>query len=1183
MSPRPITGPRPLLGPGLALLLPLLLAGCAEDLTPYALSAYAPVALFDPIASPTVLPAPSDLSRSPQTGKLALTGQSGDEKAQTALTAYLNTLDGFPPSVVAEARFSAELDPATLSSQTVQVFEISDLQSPTAQSGVTISSGTAEAAAGGAKTGWLRLSSSAGWQRGKTYAVVVLGGSGGVKDRAGTPLARAPLFGLAAAPRPLCAWQSGHAINGRTGACEAPPGGGGRGCCTFNHASLIDAAVSRAVRAKYAGNEDTPETEIAAAIQAGVIAAATTMERIRRTYDPVLAALAGAGVSRSAVALLWTFSITGQNEAIFEPLAASPRLPLPSDLLRDATSGLVTLPLDSSQSAAEQQWTAYLNTLDGAATWQNRATLRFSGALDPSSAAGGLKLYQVSGQATLSPITGATVAYDATSRTLSATLKARLSPGARYLALALAGDSGLKNAGGGAATAPVRSLAMTLALGEDPICTCGGKTCDFAGGSAPTCDALLVRDVFYDPPSASGGPTALQQASRLEQIRQSYDPLLDAAVAGGIKRDEVVALWSFTASSLPELAFDPAQGAMPFPSDLLLDAQTGKVTLPAPAGETAAAKALRQQLGALDGLTNLGAYIVPHSGTLDASSLKLGQSVFAIDLATGKTLDDWTVSLDTAAGAIVARPGAPLLEGRRYGVALVSKRKAGSTAAAGGITDPSGGRVAAAPFFALLRAKDPLYSGGKSTVSVLSDAEAKSAEEARQAHAAIFTALKARGIDRADVVAAWRITPQSLTQGLAALRALPYALLTSLDQGKPRWSGTLDPTFAGWPSGLSRGNLGGWVASGRFTSWMALDESGSGTLLADTSQGKAAAVPFVLTVPRGTAPSGGWPLVVFQHGFGRSKADALAVADALAAAGLATVAFDAVYHGARAWCTLDAHCGAAGTCDRARGVCSSGSLADSDGDGVPDASGAYFLRAEALAATRDNFRQHLLDAAALLRGASLGAAAGIKDAAGATGAVAIDPQKVTILGHSLGAMLSTLVLASSSVPWAGVLNAPGAPLERLFSASSGFASLKAALLQAQGVTAGTLDELRLLSKLQWLLDPVDPANFAAYLEQKALPDALNSGALVPKKEVMVQLAGKDASVPLSLGQYLAGQIGISSAELAKTTYPAQGHGFLLGPDPAGTASATAAARRQAASFLSGGLVCTPDTQSGTCQ
>ena len=74
--------------------------------------------------------------------------------------------------------------------------------------------------------------------------------------------------------------------------------------------------------------------------------------------------------------------------------------------------------------------------------------------------------------------------------------------------------------------------------------------------------------------------------------------LLDAAVArGDVKRHEVVALWSFTASSLPELRFDPESGATPFPSDLLLDAQTGKVQLTAPAGETAAQKALRQQLG----------------------------------------------------------------------------------------------------------------------------------------------------------------------------------------------------------------------------------------------------------------------------------------------------------------------------------------------------------------------------------------------------------------------------------------------------------------------------------------------------------------------------------------------------------------------------------------------------------
>ncbi len=58
-----------------------------------------------------------------------------------------------------------------------------------------------------------------------------------------------------------------------------------------------------------------------------------------------------------------------------------------------------------------------------------------------------------------------------------------------------------------------------------------------------------------------------------------------------------------------------------------------------------------------------------------------------------------------------------------------------------------------------------------------------------------------------------------------------------------------------------------------------------------------ARVPFVLIVPVGTAPRGGWPVAVFGHGFTRTDADLFLAADLNASKGLATIATDVVGHG----------------------------------------------------------------------------------------------------------------------------------------------------------------------------------------------------------------------------------------------------------------------------------------------
>src|SRR2546422_834902 len=78
-----------------------------------------------------------------------------------------------------------------------------------------------------------------------------------------------------------------------------------------------------------------------------------------------------------------------------------------------------------------------------------------------------------------------------------------------------------------------------------------------------------------------------------------------------------------------------------------------------------------------------------------------------------------------------------------------------------------------------------------------------------------------------------------------------------------------------------------------------------GTLLGGPRPQGENTLQFQLILPAGTTPAGGWPVVIFGHGFGDSKHGApFAVASTLAAHGLASIAINVVGHGGGALGTL---------------------------------------------------------------------------------------------------------------------------------------------------------------------------------------------------------------------------------------------------------------------------------------
>lgn len=897
----------------------------------------------------------------------------------------------------------------------------------------------------------------------------------------------------------------------------------------------------------------------------------TRLERIRRTNEGLYAAASALGLDRQDIALTWSFTIDDTAQVEFDLSRSPVRIPVPNDLALNPTSGLVEMPADPTASAAQREFNEYLSTLDGFPP-SSTARLDFTAALDPTTVARGLKLFELqrsSDGSEASPQLVAlrefVVSHDTNRPRITLTRPGGFRAATTYVALALAGPSGVRLAEVGRHEAPRRSIMMHLALSPTPLC-------QYDEGEA-RCTSTPITSFVDDPPAKPGALEGLDKATRLERLRRFNAPIVRQLEAQGIQRDDIIALWSFTIHSLSELLYDLEGGAFPYPNNMLLDPRTLKVNLPMPADQSSPQALVFRALNQLDGFNTQGFYFAPYAGELDQASVREPLAIIAVEAVSGAVVQ---VDLDVVptAPAITITPRVPLKENTLYAFAIQSKRKPGELGAARGVRDPRGRRVVPAPIMAMLRSRHPLYDAatGRSTIDGLDDERASLLEGARRMHEPLFGGFEKVGIAREDLAAAWVAKTQSLTGPLQRLQAVPWTVLPAHDGDQPLLRGALDTSLATFP--YAHGDIGAWMPEGRYDTWNVLDERALGVIKSDPASGEAGdlrEVPFVLVLPKTPMPPAGWPVVVFYHGMRQSGRQVLAAANTLAAAGLAVLAPDIAYHGARSWCTEDSHC-TAGACDVQTGRCTSGTLADRDGDMILDASGARFLGMHGPTAFRDNIWQHVVDAAALLRAIRLDGVRGLTG-----GAVKLDPDNVHVMGQSLGGMLAPLVLATDDLPRRGLLNVAAAPLARMMLETEGFSSFKRALLSLVGVDEGSLAYLQLAASMYWLMDGADPGNFARHVAQEPLGDPRRPGERLAPKQVVLQLAGNDALVPPALSAYFARELGVDTT---RTSYPGQGHGFLFVAQP--DLARTELAQLQAAKFLSLGRLCTPDFELSSC-
>ncbi len=339
-------------------------------------------------------------------------------------------------------------------------------------------------------------------------------------------------------------------------------------------------------------------------------------------------------------------------------------------------------------------------------------------------------------------------------------------------------------------------------------------------------------------------------------------------------------------------------GSIPWPDDLYLDGE-GRISVGHLPGEVnnTFLRSLRESLGELDGFSAVSPVFFYFDGAIDPESID-DDNVFLMDFETGspETFERVPVTVQwyEPASQLALRParGHPLKAGHKYAAVVT-----------GGVEDPEGNPVRPSEAFAEIRDAENVPDRTLSAV-------------AYNQYAPVLSGLSGQGIDREQVVAMAVFTVQSFGSDLEDMRLLieeaevsenaVSTLLTgeALDQvlGSAA-AGAVGLDAAG---GAPHDHIG-WMVQGSFRSPYLLSRTANAHGPIERNESGAlqvkrvGAVPFSLWLPRRLPEAGdeGLPVVLFQHGLGGERSDALVVANELGSRGYAVFAIDAPFHGLR--------------------------------------------------------------------------------------------------------------------------------------------------------------------------------------------------------------------------------------------------------------------------------------------
>ena len=803
--------------------------------------------------------------------------------------------------------------------------------------------------------------------------------------------------------------------------------------------------------------------------------------------------------------------------ARFDPDASV--IPMPTDVLRDAAAGRLNLPNDTDAERAklnptEAEFYTYLETLDGWSSLMS-ATVEFTGPIDPKSIADGTVQVWHWGVVP-QRVTDVRLSLSADGKKLTIDPpRTGWLQGDRYFAVVRGGDSGVKGLAG------------------------QRVECDAAFYFLRQTQALDTPEHEHAFPGADHDER-VSNASRLEQIRLDLASAFDFVGARGIPRTEVAALWAFTVTTRTELAMDQPSQRIPLPIDLMIDPVSGKVDAPAAPWDRPVEAEAKGRLGEFDGMSLSGGQLFEFTGQLDASTIS-ESTIKLYQLGSGApTLVPATIELLADRTSLVVTPKSGRLPERTTFALVVDDR----------VRDARGQVPTIMPIGHFLRSHAPVVVDGKSQIRAIDEHDALKLETARQK---LTVALDTLGRD--DILAAWPFTTMSVTAPLAELPKIAGTLAVSPDPAnvtsKSPGSALLD-----FPFGIGSIFNVDRVYYGTITSANFLDPKlrswrGDGGHVEENIQ-------FTLTMPKSSS-TGPVPVVIFGHGLVTERRFVLAVGDALAAKGFASIAIDFPYHGSRTFCAkggpisvvdpLDGSLASLEPCSSGYTCNDEGRCVDSAGNGnhlrtwgvidMPVASGAMFLEIDHIANSKDHFQQALIDLGALDRSLRLGnwqAAIGRP----------IDTSRIYYAGQSLGGIMGAVFLGTNPAIPRAVLNVPGANLVPMFDDSTFFSAQLDAFFTRQKIDRNTLEGRRFIAVAKWFMDAVDPQHY---------------GDITGNRALMLQMATLDFVIPNANTKTLE-----QVTRAPRRDYIAE-HGFLTIPIEPEYLRGT----RDLASFLAGEL------------
>jgi hypothetical protein len=630
----------------------------------------------------------------------------------------------------------------------------------------------------------------------------------------------------------------------------------------------------------------------------------------------------------------------------------------------------------------------------------------------------------------------------------------------------------------------------------------------------------------------------------------------------------------------------------PFPSDrfTVLDLAQNtlrRVNLPRPpCAQRPSDCADVDVINTLDGFNLQPRLAIPFDGPIDVSTVS-SRTVFLVRLGStrpggplpGRIVGINQVVWDPLAFTLYAESDELLDQHTVYLLVVTS-----------GVQDLEGRPVEAAPGF--LKAQEATNEAGPFTLAgALETARASGVDTFRVVAASVFTTQSATSTlekVRAQIKAA---TPEPADFLLAAdgsRSVYPVAGISSIVFQRQVATATFTPVpvplvaLGAFPGAV------GQVAFGRYRS---PDYEAAGGFIPPTPTRTGVPVPqrvadvfFTLLLPSSPAPPQGWPVAIFGHGFTDNKNNSLfAVAGALAARGIATVAINVVGHGG----------GPAGFLVVSRPgstpatVPAGGRGVDQNGDTrIDPTEGVSAVAPRDIIGSRDGLRQTVIDLMQLVRQVEVGV-----DVDG-DGRADLDRGRVYYFGQSFGGIYGTTFLAVEPGVPAGVPNVAGGAISEIVRLGSfrpllaaGLAQRVPPLLNLPGGfdeniplrnqppvvndVPGALPIQELIDRQEWVQHAANPAAYAPHLRRAPLRG-------VPRKSVIFQLAKGDQTVPNPTNTAILRAGGLADratyfrndlAFAADPTVPTNPHSFLTRLFTPSVAAVALGAQPQIATFF----------------